>query len=65
MGSAKDFESAGLRRLFFNACYWCLGMEGEIEADSSVEVLGVYAPLASGFHYAELGVVPHKPAYYR
>ncbi len=65
MGSAKDFESAGLRRLLFNACYWCLGMEAKIRADSNVEVLGEYAPLASGFHYAELGVVPHEPAYYR
>ncbi len=65
MGSAKDFESAGLRRLFFNACYWCLGMEGEIEADASVEVLGEYAPLASGFNYEGLGVRPHLPKHYR
>ena len=40
-------------------------MEGEIEAGSSVEVLGKYAPLASGFNYEGLGVAPHEPAYYR
>jgi arylsulfatase A-like enzyme/type 1 glutamine amidotransferase len=65
MGSAKDFESAGLRRLLFNACYWCLEMETHIRADSSVEILGEYAPLASGFNYSKLGVVPHEIAYYR
>ena len=65
MGSAKDFESAGLRRLLFNACYWSLGMEAEIRAGSSVDILGDYAPLVSGFNYPKLGVVPHEPAYYR
>ncbi|MFT7485175.1 MAG: type 1 glutamine amidotransferase [Candidatus Paceibacteria bacterium] len=65
MGSALDFQSAGLRRLFFNATYWCLGMEAEIQPDSNVKVIGDYAPLASGFNYAELGVVPHAPTHYR
>ena len=65
MGSAKDFESAGLRRLLFNACYWCLGMEGDIRADGSVEVLGEYEPLASGFNYEALGVAPHPAGHYR
>ena len=65
MGSAKDFESAGLRRLLFNACYWCLGMEGEIRAGSSVEIIGDYEPLASGFNYQKLGVTPHPPSHFR
>ena len=30
MGSSTDLESAGLRRLLVNACYWGLGMEAEI-----------------------------------
>ncbi|MEM8709353.1 MAG: ThuA domain-containing protein [Planctomycetota bacterium] len=58
MGSAKDFESAGLRRLVFNAAYWCLGLEAKIDPKSSVEVIGEYAPLASGFNYPKLGVKP-------
>ena len=37
MGSGKDFESAGLRRLVINASYWCMGMEEAISAKSSVE----------------------------
>jgi len=65
MGSAKDFESAGLRRLLFNACYWSLGMEAQIRADSSVEILGGYAPLVSGFNYEALGVGPNLPVHYR
>jgi hypothetical protein len=65
MGSARDFESAGLRRLLFNASYWCLGLEDAIEGDASVQVLGDYEPKASGFDYPALGVTPHPPAHYR
>jgi len=56
MGSARDFESAGLRRLLVNALYWGLGMEGAIRADSDVGLVGPYTPLASGFAYEKLGV---------
>ena len=65
MGSARDFQSAGLRRLTINAAYWCLGMEAQIVADSSVDMVGPYEPLDTGFDYAELGVVPRPPAAYR
>lgn len=62
MGSGKDYESAGLRRLTINASYWCLGMEQLIVPGSSVEYVGSYTPRASGFNYEALGVVPLKPA---
>ncbi|PQO46786.1 family 16 glycoside hydrolase [Blastopirellula marina] len=65
MGSGKDFESAGLRRLVINAAYWSLGLEDEIDANRSVEYVGPYKPLASGFNYEELGVVPKMPADYK
>ncbi len=65
MGSAKDYESAGLRRLTINAAYWCLGLEKRIEATSSVEYVGEYKPLASGFNYEKLNVAPMKPEAYR
>ena len=65
MGSGKDFESAGLRRLVVNASYWCLAMEDKITATSSVDIVGQYTPLASGFNYKKLGVVPKMPAEYR
>ncbi|WDI41590.1 family 16 glycoside hydrolase [Bremerella sp. P1] len=65
MGSGKDFESAGLRRLVINGAYWCLGMEEGIDATRSVDYVGQYKPLASGFNYEELGVVPKIPAAYK
>ncbi len=65
MGSARDLESPGLRRLLANAVYWGLGMEDKISADSSVEYTSEYKPLGSGFHYEKLGVAPHPPAFYR
>lgn len=65
MGSGRDFESPGLRRLTVNASYWCLGMEEAIVPDSNVDVVGKYAPRASGFNYQALGIVPRKPEAYR
>jgi hypothetical protein len=61
MGSARDFQSAGLRRLVVNAVYWCLGMEDEIDPASRVDPVGEYAPLESGFDHARLGVLPRPP----
>ncbi|HMQ23925.1 MAG TPA: hypothetical protein PKE00_15650 [Planctomycetota bacterium] len=65
MGSARDYESAGLRRLTVNAAYWCLGLEDHITAESSVDLVGPYTPRASGFDYGKLDVEPRLPAYYR
>jgi hypothetical protein len=65
MGSARDYQSEGLRRLSTNAIYWCLGMEELIQADRSVAIVGDYQPLKSGFNYEKLGVVPHPVAYYK
>ena len=65
MGSARDLQSADLRRLIINAVYWGLGVEDAIKADSSVDYAGEYKPLASGFNYEKLGVFPQPPAAYR
>jgi len=65
MGSASDFENGGVRRMTVNAVYWGLGMEASIRADSSVDMVGEYRPLPSGFNYEALGVRPHKPEFYR
>ncbi len=65
MGSARDYQSAGLRRMTINAVYWCLGMSDRISADSSVDIIGEYEPLESGFNYEELGVKPRNPDHYR
>jgi hypothetical protein len=60
MGSGHDLENAGLRRLVINAAYWGMGMESAITPTRSVEIVGSYKPLESGFNYEELGVIP-KP----
>ena len=65
MGSARDFQSAGLRRLLTNAVYWCVGLEEHIRPDSNVELVGPFEPLPSGFDYEKLGVRAYPPAHYR
>ena len=65
MGSAEDFANAGVRRLTVNAVYWGLEMEAAITADSSVDIVGEYRPLAAGFNYDKLGVKPQKPSFYK
>lgn len=64
MGSAKDFENAGVRRLTVNAVYWGLEMEKAIRANSSVDIIGNYEAKSSGFNYEQLGIQPRKPSYY-
>ena len=65
MGSGKDLENPGLRRLIVNGAYWGMGMEKQITATSSVDYTGEYKPLVSGFQYEKLGVIPQKPSAYR
>lgn len=65
MGSAHDLQSPGLRRLIINAVYWGMGMESAITPTRSVEIVGTYKPLESGFNYEELGVVPRPVSAYR
>lgn len=49
MGSAQDFENAGLRRLLVNAIYWALGREERIRADFDVSPLAPYRGSPFGF----------------
>jgi hypothetical protein len=65
MGSGHDLESAGLRRLIINAVYWGLGLESAISPTRSVDIIGTYTPLESGFNYQELGVVPKPVSAYK
>lgn len=65
MGSGTDLRSAGLRRLIINAAYWCLEMEPAISATRSVDFVGSYTPLESGFNYAALGVKPQPVSSYK
>jgi hypothetical protein len=64
MGSGKDFENAGVRRLVVNAVYWGLGMEDAIQEQGCVQPVDDYQPLKSGFNYEKLGIGPRKPEFY-
>ncbi len=65
MGSGHDLQNPGLRRLIINAAYWGMGMESTITPARSVEIVGTYQPLESGFNYKELGVVPKPVSAYK
>lgn len=65
MGSANDFANAGVRRLTINAVYWGLGMNEAIDANRSVDIVGDYNPLKSGFNYDKLGVQPRRVEHYK
>ena len=56
MGAAQDLESAGLRRLLVNACYWTMGLEVPARAD--VDLVGEYKPLPFGFGGFAKGLKP-------
>ncbi len=49
MGASQDFASEGLRRLLVNACYWAVGLEDRIPAESNVEIVGTFRPSPFGF----------------
>ena len=49
MGASTDYLCADLRRLIVNAVYWCVGLEGAISADTSVEPVTPYDPTDFGF----------------
>lgn len=65
MGSARDYQSAGMRRLTLNAALWCLQLEDKITPDLDVDIVGKYEPLKSGFNYDKLGVKPRPVGYYK
>jgi hypothetical protein len=65
MGSGTDLRNPGLRRLIINAAYWGLGMEAAITPASSVEIVGDYQPLESGFDYKKIGVVAKPVSAYK
>ncbi len=58
MGYGDDFKEEGVRRMFVNACYWCMGLEDKIPPVSDVEHVGKYAPRKSDFGGYRRGVTP-------
>ena len=65
MGSAKDFENEGVRRVTINGVYWGLGMAEQIKPNSDMSIVGEYKPLKDGFNYEKLGVYPRPASDFR
>ncbi len=60
MGAATDLLDPSLRRLLVNGVYWCLGMEGQISFQRSVEPVECYQPTAYGLRKATTGKRPRE-----
>lgn len=58
IGAAVDGQCEDLRRLFVNACYWGMGLEDKIPAQSNVDYVGEYKPTYFGFGKFVKGVKP-------
>ena len=58
MGAATDMVSAGTRRMLVNACYWATGLDGQIPAESNVDLVGTFEPTKFGFNGAKKGIKP-------
>jgi hypothetical protein len=49
IGASVDMQSAGLRRLLVNACYWGMRLEERMPDESRVDYVGAYEPTTFGF----------------
>jgi hypothetical protein len=58
MGSADDLESAGLRRLVINACFWATGLSERIHANASADYVGDFQATPFGFNKFKRGLKP-------
>lgn len=58
MGAATDLESAGLRRLIVNACFWAVGLDKKVTEPVNVDWVGEYRPTGFGFGKFKPGVKP-------
>ena len=58
MGYGDDFKEESVRRMFVNACYWCVGLEDQIPNRSNVSQVGIYAPKKSDFGGYRKGLKP-------
>ena len=58
IGASVDMQSAGLRRVMVNSCYWGMGLEDELPERTKVDIVGTYEPNMFGFGKAKEGVHP-------
>lgn len=64
MGHGDAFKVDDFRRMLANACYWCLGLEDQIDAQSDVAILGSYQPGPAGASGLKTGMKPNDPSFH-
>lgn len=60
MGHGEAFKIEDFRRMLANACFWCLGMEVQIDPKADMTIPGTYAPGAVGAKGLKTGVRPEN-----
>jgi len=62
-GASNDLENEGYRRMLVNACFWAVGLEGEIKPDADVSFVGPYnATWCKGRGVRKAGLKPQDLA---
>ncbi|MGK0239300.1 MAG: hypothetical protein ACI92G_002775 [Candidatus Pelagisphaera sp.] len=63
-GASVDLLDDGLRRLFVNACFWALRLDGRITSNLNIDFVGPYQPTEFASHAWKRGVRPADLAGY-
>jgi hypothetical protein len=58
MGHCEAFKVEDFRRMLANACFWCLGMESDINAKADMGISASYTPGPVGAKGLKTGVKP-------
>jgi type 1 glutamine amidotransferase len=58
MGHGDAFKIEDFRRMLANACFWCMGMENQIDPKADMSIPGQYAPGPVGAKGLKPGVRP-------
>lgn len=58
MGHADAFRVEDFRRMLVNACYWCVGLEDDVDPHSDVRMSGSFDPGPIGSKGLKLGTKP-------
>ncbi len=57
-GASEDILNVGFRRMLINSCFWTMGLEEKLKADSKIDLVGPYHPTTYKFKGHVKGVKP-------
>jgi len=61
-GTSEDITNEGYRRMLVNGCFWALGLEDAIKADSKIDFVGPFQPNTFGNAANAKGIKPEMYA---